>query len=338
MKSAKIFGLIFVMIIVFIFFACAKGMLITFYQDADGDGYGNPNRPVNAYSQPMGYVENSEDCDDTNGLIHPNALEWGCDTVDNDCDGETDEQEVVNFLDPNLEVVVREAIIKPTGDILNTELCALTELEGASYNISNLTGIEYCYLLELIYLPRNQITDISLLSGLTNLTELYLGDNQLTDISALSNLTQLTLLSLDYNQLNDISPLSRLTNLSYLSLAYNQIKDIYPLANLTNLFCIALSYNQITEISPLSGLTNLGVLDLTSNQVSDISTLSNLHELFELYLRNNLVTNLQTLLDNNEIGSGDYMDLWGNPLGPSTCDQISILLARGTYVDYDTCQ
>ncbi len=67
-----------------------EGVLSTFYQDQDGDGYGNPSSYVSACSPPPGFVSNSSDCDDTDSGINPSAGEV-CDGVDNDCDGEVDE-------------------------------------------------------------------------------------------------------------------------------------------------------------------------------------------------------------------------------------------------------
>jgi hypothetical protein len=52
--------------------ACSKSPS-TFYRDADGDGYGNPNPTLSttACTAPPGYVSNAQDCDDTNGTIKP---------------------------------------------------------------------------------------------------------------------------------------------------------------------------------------------------------------------------------------------------------------------------
>ncbi len=60
--------------------------LSTFYGDADGDGYGAADRPVEACAARPGRVDNALDCDDASSAIHPDAAEV-CDAIDNDCDG-----------------------------------------------------------------------------------------------------------------------------------------------------------------------------------------------------------------------------------------------------------
>ncbi len=44
---------------------------ITYYQDSDGDGYGNLLVTQLSVNQPVGYVTNSDDCDDTNPALNP---------------------------------------------------------------------------------------------------------------------------------------------------------------------------------------------------------------------------------------------------------------------------
>ncbi|MBM74804.1 MAG: hypothetical protein CMK59_05350 [Proteobacteria bacterium] len=65
----------------------------TYYQDLDGDGYGDPNATGSACSLSSGYSDNSEDCDDQSAATYPQAVEY-CDGADNDCDGETDNESV----------------------------------------------------------------------------------------------------------------------------------------------------------------------------------------------------------------------------------------------------
>jgi len=68
------------------------GAAETWYEDYDGDGHGNADISEDACNQPSGYVDSSDDCDDTTEFISPIASER-CDNVDNDCDGEIDEDD-----------------------------------------------------------------------------------------------------------------------------------------------------------------------------------------------------------------------------------------------------
>jgi len=64
----------------------------TWYADADGDGFGDANSTQAACDQPQGYEADSTDCDDGDAAINPDASEL-CDGTDNDCDGDTDEDD-----------------------------------------------------------------------------------------------------------------------------------------------------------------------------------------------------------------------------------------------------
>ena len=66
--------------------------LITWYRDADKDGYGNPNPAfikIQA-TKPRNYVANNLDCRDFDATAYPGAPEIG-DGIDNNCNGLVDE-------------------------------------------------------------------------------------------------------------------------------------------------------------------------------------------------------------------------------------------------------
>jgi hypothetical protein len=51
-----------------------EGVLLVFYRDQDGDGYGYASNSTQACSQPAGYVSSSSDCDDNNPTLNPNTI------------------------------------------------------------------------------------------------------------------------------------------------------------------------------------------------------------------------------------------------------------------------
>jgi len=64
--------------------------IATYFQDLDGDSFGDGSNSITTCSQPNGYVTDATDCDDTDASIHPMAADI-CDGIDNDCNGTTDD-------------------------------------------------------------------------------------------------------------------------------------------------------------------------------------------------------------------------------------------------------
>jgi len=94
-----------------------EGVLTTYYRDLDGDTYGNSAVAQQACSQPMGYVDNSLDCNDNNALERPGQV-WYKDT-DGDGYGQTGASSITQCLRPMGYKTFLE-LISTTGDCNDT--------------------------------------------------------------------------------------------------------------------------------------------------------------------------------------------------------------------------
>ena len=105
-----------------------EGVKTIFYQDADGDGFGNAAITQQACSVPQGYVANNTDCNDNNVNIHPGATEI-CNNVDDDCDGQVDEGVKTTFYQDadgdgfGNPAVTQLACSAPNGYVANSTDC-----------------------------------------------------------------------------------------------------------------------------------------------------------------------------------------------------------------------
>jgi hypothetical protein len=63
---------------------------VTWFRDADDDGYGNDAEPFIACDPPNGYAAAGGDCDETDPSVSPAAPEK-CNGMDDDCDFQVDE-------------------------------------------------------------------------------------------------------------------------------------------------------------------------------------------------------------------------------------------------------
>jgi hypothetical protein len=66
--------------------------VLTWYQDHDGDGHGDPDVALTACAVTSGWVVDDTDCDDGDATIYEGAFER-CDGLDTDCDGTVPEDE-----------------------------------------------------------------------------------------------------------------------------------------------------------------------------------------------------------------------------------------------------
>ena len=232
----------------------------------------------------------------------------------------------IDLPDTSLRAAVETALGKAEDDsITPSEMATLTRLEANNANISDLTGFEFATHLKALWLDgeevvqgtwrnSNSVSDLSPLAGLTNLERLGLWQNSVEDLSPLAGLTKLTELYLGINSVKDLSPLAELTNLESLFLDSNGILNLSPLAGLIKLTRLSLSGNSIKDLSPLTGLTNLKWMSLAWNSISDLAP----------------------LVANTGLGSGDTVDVRGNPLSHlSIHTHIPTLQSREVIVEFD---
>jgi hypothetical protein len=184
------------------------------------------------------------------------------------------------------------AVLQQIKDAKDNDRASLNLYNDNISDVSPLAGLTDLTELEL---QGNNISDLTPLAGLTNLTELHLGWNpSITDLTPLAGLTNLTYLSLGLSNITDLTPLAGLTNLTELYLNdCDNISDITPLAVLTNLTRLNLGGNNISDITPLAGLTNLTWLGIFRNNITDITPLAGLTNLTELLLSYNNISDSQ---------------------------------------------
>ncbi len=188
------------------------------------------------------------------------------------------------------------------GTEYSTDLMQL-ELNGLGLTDEDILDLKYMINLRYLNLNDNYLTDLSSVSGLTELQQINVNNNpDLTDLSPLSGLTELRMVNFQGCNVEDYSFMAGLTNLEMVSLyCVGEETDLSFLSGLSNVKSLTYyewngnnNFGQapgIIDISFLRGMTGLLELRLQiSSEVEtiDLSALSGLTELRNLiiYSRN----------------------------------------------------
>lgn len=171
--------------------------------------------------------------------------------------------------------------------VLSLALKGTTELKIEQ--IPSLEGFEYFTGLKKLEVSFSQISDLTDLTALKQLTTLKLSNFlQVTDLRPLASLRQLTKLNLSHcERISDLSPLISLERLTTLNLSYcHQITDLSPLTELKHLDSLDLSWcRQLSDLRPLAHLKQLKTLNISCcYHVKDLTPLLELSELQTLGL------------------------------------------------------
>ena len=181
------------------------------------------------------------------------------------------------------------------GQVLTSNIDAITNLNVSIRNISDLTGIEDFTALTDLNCRYNSLNSLDV-SNNTALTYLNCGNNSLTNLDLSLN-TALTYLYCNENQLTSLD-VSQNTALTTLSCIYNQLTSL-DVSNNTALDVLWCPDNQLTslDVSQNTALTSLdcGQNPLTSLDVSQNTALTTLrcpdNQLTSLDVSNNTALN-----------------------------------------------
>jgi len=183
----------------------------------------------------------------------------------------SDSPETIHFSDENLENAIREVIGKPSGNILNSDVEYIYELNINKKDILSLEGIQHLKNLTILLCEDNPIEDLTPLAQLKYLEVLDLSGNEIPDLSPISKLERLRELDVGSNSITSL-PSLEMPDLKHLDLSYNRLSE-FKLQSIGTLETLFLQGNNISNISYLEGFSNLKVLYLEGNPISDFSPL-----------------------------------------------------------------
>ena len=126
-----------------------------------------------------------------------------------------------------------------------------------------------------------KLQDITALSWVSSLTDLSINDTAVSDLTPISNLRGLTHLSFYSTRVADLQPIAELTALRSLNFSLTSVTSIAPLAKLAALQALRMSRSHVADLSPLASLTSIRRLEYwgPATDLSPIGALTQMEDL-----------------------------------------------------------
>ncbi len=173
---------------------------------------------------------------------------------------ETTTSDGITFNSAVLEDEIREIINKPVGDILQSDLDSITELDLSDKGLIDFPDIYKLNNLTTLNLSNNEIAELSY-AALLIASEDWTAEN-------------LTEIDISNNKISDLTIFSYMPALTTLNITGNKVSDLTPIADMTGLITLKAGSNMITDLTPIAGLIGLRELDLSNASNAYISSLS----------------------------------------------------------------
>ena len=191
----------------------------------------------------------------------------------------------------------------------------LVELDLSDRHLTNaqIQNLRHLKHLERLDLKNNFLTDLSCLSGLTELKNICFNNNNVQDIEFARYMMKLQHISGENSAVTDISPLEDKTELISVFFGDAGVTDISPIKNSKRLEMVGFNEAQIGNIEALRDKPLLRMVCLSGCGLRDISPLEGCYELDDVYVSRNKLTDLSALkgkklsnlfFDNNMLSKG----------------------------------
>jgi internalin A len=217
-----------------------------------------------------------------------------------------------------------------------SHLPQLHDLDFGYNNVHDLSPAVGRNLTSLQAYYNNPLTNASLVTNFPQLAHLSLGGDGLTNVSYLSGLTNLQELWIDGNPgVANITPILGLTNIWHLDVdgdAFTNLATVAAMTNLTDLEMNGVALPQ--DISFLGQMVNLNSLDVGNDHVGSLVLLTNLTLLNNLYLNTDLLTEISLL---QSFPNLYYTDVRGNLLDTNAASAVWNVITnlQNNYVNMD---
>ena len=182
--------------------------------------------------------------------------------------------------------------------------------------LSDISVISNLSELRELYIERTQVSDLSPIAGLQQLQHLDCGYTKVSDLVPIAGLQQLQHLDCRRTQVSDLSPIAGLQQLQHIYCGYTKVSDLSPLVALQQLQHLDCSPTAVSDLSPIAALQQLQHLDCSHTEVSDLSPIAGLQQLQHLDCWNTKVSNLSPIAGLQQLQHLDCSFTWVSDLSP----------------------
>jgi len=193
----------------------------------------------------------------------------------------------ITFVDPGMEVAVRNYLGRPTGPITDEDCLYIGYIHADGLGIQTLVDLQYMPNLYELSLSKNGLTSLSDLPPLYNLRRLDISNNRITSLAILIITPWLEYLNANENQITTLTGMPFLRDLGYLLLNGNRISSLEGMPQLPQLWKLDLGRNDLSTLAGITPTDNLCYFNLSRNHLSSLNGMPRYDRIYTLDISHN---------------------------------------------------